>query len=265
MTVRSDKERGRRRVRTPADPAYLRDLFSHSARYYDPVNTLTSLGQVVLWRKEVARTAHVMPGDRVLDAFCGPGGLSEQVLPLLGVDGRLVLADLSPVMLHEARLRLGRRSERDRSRPRPHVDYVVGDLLRDELGLRDFDVVLVGWGLRYVPDVPAALLKMRKFLRPGGRMVILEFTKPRGQVWSAPAHVYFRRLLPAIGSWLAADKELHEYMSVSAAEFLAAPALADAVRAAGFKVDSCHGHLGGLVTILAAVREDGGDPGDYFN
>ncbi len=286
MPLHSDKDRGRRRVRTPADPAYLRDLFSHSARYYDPVNRLTSLGQVVLWRKEVARAAHVKPDDQVLDAFCGPGGLSEQVLPLLGEGGRLVLADLSPVMLHEARLRLGRQLARNRGRddrrdggpgwddrqkgsrdstrdhrvgrPLPRIEYVAGDLLRDELGLRGFDVVLVGWGLRYVPDVPAALRRMREFLRPGGRMVILEFTKPREQLWSAPAHFYFRRVLPAIGSWLAADKELHEYMSVSAAEFLAAPALADAVRGAGFKVDSCHSHLGGLVTVLAAVREDGG-------
>jgi demethylmenaquinone methyltransferase / 2-methoxy-6-polyprenyl-1,4-benzoquinol methylase len=264
-----DQQRGkwtpkRRQIRTPADPAYLRDLFSHSARYYDPVNRLTSMGQVVLWRKEVAWAAQVEPGDRVLDAFCGPGGLSEQVLRYLGEGGQLVLADLSPVMLHEARVRLGRQLARKngrRDKPRPRIDYVAGDLLRDDLELRDFDVVLLGWGLRYVPDVSAALGKMREFLKPGGRIVILEFTRPRGWGWSAPAHFYFRRVLPTIGSWLAADKELHEYMSVSAAEFLEAPVLAGAVRDAGFSVDRCHSHLGGLVTILAAVREGGGSSG----
>jgi demethylmenaquinone methyltransferase/2-methoxy-6-polyprenyl-1,4-benzoquinol methylase len=242
------------------DPGYLRDLFGRSARYYDPVNRLTSLGQVVLWRKEVARAARVKPNGRVLDAFSGPGGLAEQVLPLLGEEGHLVLADLSPVMLREARLRLRRRSVRehgDGGRP-PRVDYLAGDLLHDDLGLHDFDVVMLGWGLRYVPDVGTALRRVREFLRPEGRLVVLEFTKPRTRDRSTPLqHFYFRRVLPAIGSWLAADKELHEYMSASAAEFLDAQDLADAVKSAGFRLESCRSHIGGLVTILAAVRDDG--------
>ena len=250
-----------RHLRTPVDPGYLRDLFGRSARYYDPVNRLTSLGQVVLWRKEVARAARVEPSDRVLDAFSGPGGLSEQVLPLLQEEGHLVLADLSPVMLREARLRLRRRSTRERGHggSPPRVDYVAGDLLRDDLGLHDFDVVMLGWGLRYVPDVGTAVQRVREFLRPRGRLVVLEFTKPRARNRSAPLHLYFRRVLPAIGSWLAADKELHEYMSASAAEFLDAQALADAVRCAGFRLESCRSHIGGIVTILAAVRDDGGE------
>ena len=254
-------------IRTPADPAYLRDLFNHSARYYDPVNRLTSLGQVVLWRKEVARVAHVRPDDRVLDAFCGPGGLAEQVLPHLGAAGELVLVDLSPVMLHEARIRLSRKVKPGIGRrDGPRLDFVAGDLLREELGLRDFDTVLFGWGLRYVPDVGAALGRMRGFLKPGGRMALLEFTKPRPRGWAVPAQFYFRRVLPAIGSWLARDRELHEYMSVSAAEFLSAPELVEAVAEAGFVIDSCHSHLGGLVTIVAAVRTDGKlQAGGYFN
>ncbi len=241
-----------RDIRTPTDATYLRDLFNNSARYYESVNMVTSAGQVVLWRREVVAAAHLKPTDRVLDAFCGPGGLAERALPLLGNEGRLVLADLSPVMLHEARLRLARRSA-GRTGPRPNIEFIAGDLLSEDLGLGDFDVVFLGWGLRYVADVGAALARMRSFLRPEGRLVVLEFTRPAPLSWATPAHYYFRHVLPRVGSWLARDRELHDYLKVSAAEFLSATELRQAVERTGFEVVSCRSHLGGLVTILAAT------------
>jgi demethylmenaquinone methyltransferase/2-methoxy-6-polyprenyl-1,4-benzoquinol methylase len=253
---RGPKRSPGREIRTPTDATYLRDLFNNSARYYEWVNKVTSLGQVVLWRREVIGAARLQPTDRVLDAFCGPGGLAERALPLLGSGGRLVLADLSPVMLHQARLRLARRRA-SRTGSLPQIEYVAGDLLRDDLGLRDFDVVLLGWGLRYVEDVGAALARVRSFLRPEGRMVILEFTRPGPRSWATPAHYYFRRILPTVGSWLARDRELHEYLSVSAAEFLGASELMRAVEEAGYGVLSCRSHLAGLVTILAATATQG--------
>jgi demethylmenaquinone methyltransferase/2-methoxy-6-polyprenyl-1,4-benzoquinol methylase len=252
MSTRDRTHPASSRVRTPTDPSYLRDLFNNSARYYESVNKVTSLGQVILWRKEVAWAASLHPSDRVLDAFCGPGGLAAEAVPHLGAGGRLTLGDLSPVMLHLARKRLGPILA-GRGENRPRVDYVAGDLLREDLGLRDFDVVLLGWGLRYVADVDAALARMRSFLRTGGRLVVLEFTRPPRVSWATPAHLYFRYLLPPIGSWLAGDRELHEYLSVSAAEFLSAEELAGAVEQAGFAVRSCSSHLDGLVTILAAT------------
>jgi demethylmenaquinone methyltransferase/2-methoxy-6-polyprenyl-1,4-benzoquinol methylase len=252
--------------RHPTDPAYLRDLFSNSAHYYEWVNRITSLGQVVLWRREVIRAASLRPDDRVLDAFCGPGGLAAEALPQLDSRGQLVLADLSPVMLHEARRRLSRvavsgarRSGAGRERPsdedphrRPRIEFVAGDLLRGDLGLGDFDVVFLGWGLRYVGDVTAALARVRSLVRPGGCLVVLEFTRPPRSSWATPAHLYFRHVLPRIGSWLAQDRELHEYLSASAAGFLSAGELAAAVAQTGLAVRSSRSHLDGLVTIVAA-------------
>jgi demethylmenaquinone methyltransferase / 2-methoxy-6-polyprenyl-1,4-benzoquinol methylase len=259
-------------ARYPTDTTYLRDLFNASARYYEWVNMVTSMGQVVLWRREVIRVARLRPTDKVLDSFCGPGGLAEHALPHLGKGGRLVLADLSPVMLREARVRLERvRAGQTGSRRRgsgpgnsgrrgaareasgPDVDYVAGDLLHDELGLRDFDVALLGWGLRYVEDVPAALARMRTFLRPEGRLVILEFTRPPSISWATPAHVYFRYILPRVGSLLAQDRELHEYLRVSSAGFLSATELGRAVEDTGFALIHRRTYLDGLVTILVGV------------
>jgi demethylmenaquinone methyltransferase/2-methoxy-6-polyprenyl-1,4-benzoquinol methylase len=265
----SQRPRSGSAARRPVDPAYLRDLFSHSARYYDAVNVVTSLGQVSRWRSETIRLAGINPGDCVLDAFCGPGGLSEKALPHLDggrAGGELVLADLSPAMLHEARRRLAspvRPSSADGARLR--ITFVSGDLLAPmetpgrsgfprELVGRSFDVILLGWGLRYVPDDRAALIRMRELLRPGGRLAILEFTRPIGLGWATPAHLYFRHVVPLIGSWLAHDRELHDYLQVSAANFLDADELERSVAAAGLEPWLRKSHLGGLVTVLVARR-----------
>jgi demethylmenaquinone methyltransferase / 2-methoxy-6-polyprenyl-1,4-benzoquinol methylase len=132
---------------------------------------------------------------------------------------------------------------------------VAGDVLRDDLGLADFDVVFLGWGLRYVEDIGAALTRMRSFLKPGGCLVVLEFTRPPRVSWATPAHLYFRYLLPRIGSALAGDRELHEYLSESAATFLSAPELLQALESAGFAVRSYSTHLDGLVTIVAGTAK----------
>jgi demethylmenaquinone methyltransferase/2-methoxy-6-polyprenyl-1,4-benzoquinol methylase len=242
-------------IRRPTEALYLRDLFSDSARYYEWVNRVTSLGQVDLWRREVVRCARLSPGDRVLDAFSGPGGLAELALRHLGPNGELVLADLSPVMLQHARTRLERHHQM-RGAPGtsgPRISYVTGDLLREDLGLADFDAVLLGWGLRYVENVRGALTRVASFLRPGGRLVVLEFTRPQAVSWAAPAHFYFREILPTIGSWLARDPELHDYLRVSSAGFFTAAGLTRTLEEVGLDVRSCRSHLGGLVTIVTAT------------
>ncbi|MCL5734402.1 MAG: class I SAM-dependent methyltransferase [Actinobacteria bacterium] len=235
----------------PNDPAYLRDLFDHSAWYYDAVNFVTSAGQVVLWRRDVAALAAPQPRDRLLDAFSGTGGLALQLLNRLGPEGELVLADLSPEMLQIARTRVAMQLARRRG-PRPKVTFVVGDLLEENPGLGHFDVVTLGWGLRYVADVPRALARIRSFLRPGGRLVVLEFTRPHRVSWALPAQLFFRYGVPKIGSWLVRDRELEEYMRDSSAAFLKTEALAGLIAATGLTITAVHAHLGGLVTVIAA-------------
>ncbi len=115
--------------------------------------------------------------------------------------------------------------------------------------------MFLGWGLRYVEDVDAALARMRTFVKPGGCLVVLEFTRPPRVSWAMPAHLYFRYILPQIGSALAGDRELHDYLAESAATFLTASELLRSIQNAGFDIKRYSSHLDGLVTIAAATAK----------
>jgi demethylmenaquinone methyltransferase/2-methoxy-6-polyprenyl-1,4-benzoquinol methylase len=232
--------------RTPVDPSYLRDLFSRNARTYDAVNTLISFHQVERWRRELVSLAGVHPGDAVLDAFAGPGSLARHAAARLAPQGRLVLADLSPVMLAVARRRLEHVHG-----PRPV--FVTTDVLALDTELGCFDVVLVGFGLRYVPDVHRTLERLALYLRPGGRLAVLEFTRPARATFALPAQWYFSRVLPRVAAFLAGDAEIYEYLSASSRAFLTGERLVAAFGAAGLEPTATRGYLGGLVTSVVGT------------
>ena len=266
-------------MRTPREAGYLRDLFSRNARTYDPVNSLISLGQVNRWRAALLRLAGIGPRDLVLDAFCGPGSLGLPALRSLSAGGHLLLADVSPVMLAEARRRL--RSILGRTpngRGRPRVDFRVVDLVQTQLhatpqekaaallstlspgGSRaGFDCVLVGFGLRYLPDPALTLSTLGSLLHPGGHIGILEFTVPENRglsraVWALP-RLYFSRVLPALAGHLAGDREIYEYLRVSSEEFLTPAGLLELVRSSGLQPLLSTTRMGGLVSIIVATPD----------
>jgi demethylmenaquinone methyltransferase / 2-methoxy-6-polyprenyl-1,4-benzoquinol methylase len=244
------------------EPSYLRDLFGRNARSYDPVNRIISLWQVDRWRRGLVRAARPTAGERVLDAFSGPGSLSVHAAPRLGPCGEVVLADLSPTMLHQARERLrdrlGRTGQSAGSAPR--LRFVAADLFMAAPSLGAFDLVLLGFAVRYAPSKSELLSVARDLLRPGGRVAILEFGSPGGQAGAStitglPARLFFHRLLPAIAGRLGPGREVYDYLTRSTAESLSASGLAALVREAGFNVRSCDTRLGGLVILLVAVRQ----------
>jgi demethylmenaquinone methyltransferase/2-methoxy-6-polyprenyl-1,4-benzoquinol methylase len=270
---------GSRMIRTPHDAGYLRDLFGRNARTYDPVNSLISLGQVACWRADLVRLMGIAPGHRVLDAFSGPGSLSLLAIRRLGSNGHLVLADVSPVMLAEALRRVRPVLRRPAGRRgRPQIGFRVADLTQQVrgdsrapnggnipanlvlgAGSGGFHRVLVGFGLRYVPDVVAALATLRSLTRPGGRLGILEFTVPENHglaraVWALP-HAYFARVLPALAGHLSGDREVYDYLRASSEGFLTPRALLEHTRAAGLRPLICTTRMGGLVTLIVATPE----------
>lgn len=248
----------------PTDPRYLRELFSRNAHTYDTVNAAISLGQVRRWRREAVTLALVPAHGRVLDAFCGPGSLAATAAVRLGPLGELVMVDLSPAMLDEARLRLARVATGKGGLP--SLRFIAADLLDTAEDLGRFDVVLLGFGLRYVTDPVGALRRLRALLAPGGRLAVLEFTRPSAStVWAVPAQAYFHHLLPALAARLAGEGELYEYLRDSSAGFLTPGELGAALHEAGLTPLRSRVHLGGLVTVVVAssanATAEGGRPG----
>jgi demethylmenaquinone methyltransferase/2-methoxy-6-polyprenyl-1,4-benzoquinol methylase len=205
------------------------------------------------WRRELVALARIPAAGRVLDAFAGPGSLSLMAVRRLGPQGELVLADLSPVMLANARARLaGARTPRG---ARPRISFMALDLLDPATDIGRFDVVLLGFGLRYVREIVPALRRLADLLAPGGRLAVLEFTRPpQALSRGLPAQLFFRYALPHVGRSLGGDPELYAYLRDSAGAFLTPAGLGAALWEAGLVPGPSRTYLGGLVTDVVAER-----------
>ena len=191
-------------------------MFDRIAPVYDAMNRVMTAGLDRSWRR-LAVEAVVQPGDRVLDACCGTGDLAVAAEREGGVVTGL---DFSPGMLKRAR----RKSDT--------VTWVEGDLLALPFDDDAFDSATVGFGVRNVVDLEAALAELRRVLRPGGRLAILEITQPRG-VLKPFFSLWFARIVPLLGKVLPGGKA-YTYLPASVRRFPGAEALAALMAQQGF-------------------------------
>jgi len=235
-------------------------MFDAIAGRYDLLNDILSAGQVRLWRRAVTRIARVGPGERVLDLAAGTG-TSSLIFTAAGAD--CVACDFSLGMLQAGRARGVRGgaeppreqggSGGDRS-PRGSTSFVGGDALR--LPFRDgaFDVVTISFGLRNVADPAAALAEMHRVTRPGGRLVVCEFST----ITIAPVDMLYRRylinVLPAIARRTARSPEAYEYLAESIVDWPAQRELAGLIEAAGWSAVRWHDLSMGAVAVHVARR-----------
>ena len=199
-------------------------MFDAIAGRYDLLNDLLSVGQVRLWRRAVARITGARPGERVLDLAAGTG-TSSLTFTATGAD--CVACDFSTGMLRAGKSRL-------RASGPGRLGFVAGDALR--LPFRDgaFDAVTISFGLRNVADPVAGLAEMRRVTRPGGRLVVCEFSA----ITIAPADMLYRRyllhVLPAIARRAARNPEAYEYLAESIVDWPAQRELAGLIKTAGW-------------------------------
>ena len=203
-------------------------MFDGIAPRYDLLNDILSLGQVRLWRRVVARITGAKPGERVLDLAAGTG-TSTLTFTATGADA--VACDFSLGMLQAGHAKIGAGPQ---GSGRGRLGWVAGDALR--LPFRDgaFDAVTISFGLRNVADTGAALAEMRRVTRPGGRLVVCEFST----ITIAPADMLYRRyllhVLPAIARRTARNPEAYEYLAESIVDWPAQRELAGLIKAAGW-------------------------------
>ena len=209
-------------------PGEVAAMFDGIAPRYDLLNDILSLGQVRLWRRVVARITGAKPGERVLDLAAGTG-TSTLTFTATGADA--VACDFSLGMLQAGHAKIGRGPQ---GSGQGQLGWVAGDALR--LPFRDgaFDAVTISFGLRNVADTGAALAEMRRVTRPGGRLVVGEFST----ITIAPADMLYRRyllhVLPAIARRTARNPEAYEYLAESIVDWPAQRELAGLIKAAGW-------------------------------
>lgn len=206
-------------------------MFDRIAPVYDAMNVVMTAGLDGGWRRETAR-AVVRAGDRVLDVCCGTGDLA---LAALEAGGRVTAVDFSEPMLAAA----ARKSDR--------VEWRHADALALPFDDGAFDAVTIGFGLRNVEDVDRGLAELRRVLRTGGRLGVLDVTQPRGLLRHFYA-LWFDRLIPLVGRVIPGGAA-YVYLPASVRRFPAAPALAGAMRRHGFADVGYRRFAGGIVAL----------------
>jgi demethylmenaquinone methyltransferase/2-methoxy-6-polyprenyl-1,4-benzoquinol methylase len=220
---------------------YNRRMFEIIAPRYDFITRLLSYGQDQRWKRRLVDLAAVQPGERALDVACGTGDL---VRLLSAAGARVVGVDLTPAMLLIARHRPGA------SRGR----YLAGDIVDLPFAAEAFDLVTAGYALRNLPDLDGGLRELGRVLRPGGRLLALDFNRPQCGPLRAAYLGYLWVVGSTLGTILHGDADTYRYIAASLSRYPAAATVAGRMTAAGFDHAGWQPVLGGLMAFHFATR-----------
>jgi demethylmenaquinone methyltransferase/2-methoxy-6-polyprenyl-1,4-benzoquinol methylase len=225
----------------------VKDVFDSVASRYDIMNDLMSGGLHRLWKRRTIEQAGVRKGHVVLDLAGGTGDLAREFARLVGPEGHVVLADINAAMLRQGRRRL--------------VDAgVAGNLSLVQLDAQNlpfadatFDCITIAFGLRNVTDKDAALQSMYRVLKPGGKLLVLEFSRPLDAV--KPAYdLYSFKVLPLLGRLVAKDSDSYQYLAESIRMHPDQETLLGMLQQAGFERTRYQNLAGGIVALHSGYR-----------
>jgi len=220
----------------------VRSVFDSVATDYDLMNDVMSLGIHRLWKRLAISMANIRPGQQVLDLAGGTGDLVLMIAPRVGPQGRVVLSDINNAMIRTGRARLLDRGIAG------NVEYVQADAERLPFPDNSFDCITMAFGLRNVTHKQAALDAMYRVLKPGGRLLILEFSRPAALL--KPAYDFYSfSILPRLGQLIARDAASYRYLAESIRMHPDQKTLIGMLESAGFEDCSFHNVTGGIVAI----------------
>ena len=234
---------GYQRVSREDKARRVRGVFDSVADRYDLMNDLMSAGTHRIWKRFTLALANLHAGQRALDVAGGSGDLAAGLARQVGERGLVVLSDINAAMLARGRDRLIDAGFSG------NVACVQADAERLPFADASFDCITIGFGLRNVTDKGAALASMRRALKPGGQLLVLEFSRPQVAALKPLYDAYSFRVLPLLGRYVAGDEASYRYLAESIRMHPDQEALLALMRAAG--LEGCHYHnlSGGIVAV----------------
>jgi demethylmenaquinone methyltransferase/2-methoxy-6-polyprenyl-1,4-benzoquinol methylase len=239
---------GYERVKTAEKAGRVREVFDSVAVQYDLMNDLMSGGLHRLWKRFTIELSAVRSGQTVLDIAGGTGDLAAKFSKLVGADGKVILADINAAMLSVGRDRLIDKGALS------NIDVVQADAQFLPFEDNSIDCITIAFGLRNVTDKAKALRSMHRVLKPGGRVLVLEFSKPTSPLLSKVYDAYSFSALPAMGKLITDDADSYRYLAESIRKHPDQESLLEMVEDAGFVDCRYHNMTGGIVAVHRGIK-----------
>jgi demethylmenaquinone methyltransferase/2-methoxy-6-polyprenyl-1,4-benzoquinol methylase len=214
-------------------------MFDGVAKNYDKANDLLSFGSARIWRKKVAKLVNSQPGQTILDLAAGTGS-SSVVFLREGV--KVVAADFSKGMLEEGRKR------------HPELEFVFADAAELPFGDQEFDTVTISFGIRNVEKTEVALAEMFRVLKPGGKLVVCEFSRIPNKLMHSLYRFYLRNILPTLSALVSKTPEAYSYLAESIDAWPSQQELVKIIESAGFESVSYLNQTFGIVAIHSGSK-----------
>jgi demethylmenaquinone methyltransferase/2-methoxy-6-polyprenyl-1,4-benzoquinol methylase len=221
----------------------VRGVFDSVASRYDLMNDLMSGGVHRLWKRFTIELSAARPGQTILDIAGGTGDLAARFSRLVGPEGQVILADINAAMLEVGRDRLIDKGATG------NIEVVQADAQALPFKDNTVDCITIAFGLRNVTDKDMALRSMLRVLRPGGRLLVLEFSKPTSPLLGKAYDQYSFQILPAMGRLIAQDAESYRYLAESIRKHPDQDTLLGMMEDAGFAECRYHNMTGGIVAV----------------
>ncbi len=228
---------------------FVKEMFDKIAPRYDFLNRLLSMRQDTLWRKEMVKAAKLEKNARVLDVACGTCDVGLEVSSQLKGQAQITGLDFSPGMLA-----LGQKKLRDLGNTT--IELVNGDALNLPVKKNFFDRITIAFGIRNIMDRTGAIKEFHRALKPGGRLVILEFTTPDKGLFRQIYLGYFQNILPLIGSFFSKHDNAYSYLPESVLNFPGAVSFAKIIKDAGFDNIRFKQMTFGIVTLFVGTKRN---------
>ncbi len=246
MNNESNKQQthfGFKQVNTEDKSNLVREVFQSVAPKYDLMNDLMSFGQHRLWKRFTIAQAAIKPGQKILDVASGTGDLAMAFAKLVGANGKVVMTDINEAMLNTGRDRLMDAGVIG------NIDFVIADAESLPFATNDFDLVTIAFGLRNVTDKLTALKSMYRVLKPGGKLLVLEFSKPSTAILGKFYDFYSFNVIPKIGALVANDRDSYQYLVESIRMHPDQESMKNMMQEAGFEEVQYFNLCGGIVAL----------------